>query len=85
MGDRDESTRLRVEAWFNSPSIACMVQLKRASEHQGSVVCLVRCDPSASWWAYSEGFKVTLIGQPLRFGKAQTAAPFPSAIWRKEP
>ncbi len=57
--------------------------LKRASEHTGPVVCLVRCDPSASWWSYSEGFKVTLIGQRLRFGKAQQAAPFASAIWRR--
>lgn len=57
--------------------------LKRAAKHPGPVVCLVRCDPSASWWAYSEGFKVTLIGQRLRFGRAQSAAPFASAIWRK--
>ena len=58
--------------------------LRRAAEHRGPVVCLVRCDPSASWWSYSEGFKVTLIGQRLRFGKAKSAAPFASAVWRKQ-
>ena len=58
--------------------------LKMAASHPGPVVCLVRCDPSASWWSYSEGFKVTLIGQRLRFRSAQKAAPFASAIWRKE-
>ncbi len=57
--------------------------LKRAAEHSGPVVCLVRCDPSASWWAYSESFRVTLIGQRLRFGRSKMAAPFASAIWRK--
>lgn len=57
--------------------------LKRASEHPGPMVCLVRCDPSASWWSYSEGFKVTLIGQRLRFGKSERAAPFASAVWRR--
>ena len=57
--------------------------LKRASEHPGPVVCLVRCDPSASWWAYSSGFKVTLIGLRLRFGTAKKGAPFASAVWRK--
>ncbi len=57
--------------------------LKRAAEHPGPVVCLVRCDPSASWWAYSDGFKVTLIGQRLRFGRSKQPAPFASAVWRK--
>lgn len=57
--------------------------LKRAAAHQGPIVCLVRVDPSASWWSYSEGFKIILIGQRLRFGRARTVAPFASAIWRK--
>ena len=38
---------------------------------------------SASRRAYSEVFKVTLIGQRLRFGRSQKAAPFASAVWRK--
>lgn len=58
--------------------------LQRAADHPGPVTCLVRVDPSASWWAYSEGFEVILIGQRLRFGRAKQVAPFASAIWRKK-
>ncbi len=58
--------------------------LRKAADHPGPVVCLVRVDPSASWWCYSEGFEVILVGQRLRFGRSTHAAPFASAIWRKK-
>lgn len=59
--------------------------LKKASEHPGPIVCLVRCDPGSSWWAYSREFQVILIGQRLRFGTSKQAAPFSSAVWRRGP
>lgn len=58
--------------------------IKKATVHPGPVVLLLRADPSVSWWAYSEAYKVTFIGQRLRFGSARTPASFPSAIWRKK-
>lgn len=72
-----------VPVFLNPPYSDPAPWLRRAAEHPGPVVCLVRVDPSASWWSYSEGFKVTLIGQRLRFGRAKQVAPFASAIWRK--
>jgi len=73
-----------VPIFINPPYSNPVPWIRRAAKHTGPVVLLVRADPSTSWWAYSqEGFKVTFIGQRLRFGSAKTPASFPSAIWRK--
>ena len=57
---------------------------RKARDHKGPVVLLLRCDPATTWWQESvSAFRVTLIGQRLRFGTATRAAPFPSALWRK--
>lgn len=72
-----------VPVFVNPPYSDPAPWIRRAAEHQGPVVLLVRVDTSASWWSYSEGFKVTFIGQRLRFGRAKSVAPFASAIWRR--
>ncbi|HTT74221.1 MAG TPA: DNA N-6-adenine-methyltransferase [Thermoplasmata archaeon] len=60
--------------------------VRKARDHPGPVVLLVKCDPSTAWWQESaHAFRVVYIGQRLRFGDADKAAPFPSAIWRKGP
>ena len=72
-----------IPIFLNPPYSDPAPWLRRAAEHPGPVVCLVRVDPSSSWWSYSEEFKVNLIGQRLRFGRATHVAPFASAVWRK--
>lgn len=57
--------------------------LRKLSEHNGPAVALVRADPSVLWWQYSEGFRVTFIGQRIRFGNNDDSASFPVAVWRK--
>lgn len=58
--------------------------VRKARDHPGPVVLLVKCDPSTHWWQESVGaFRVTLIGVRLKFGAGDKAANFPSAIWRK--
>lgn len=59
--------------------------LARAAVHGGPVTCLVKDDPSTSWWDYAEigHFQVTHIGQRLRFAGARGVASFPSALWRR--
>ena len=69
--------------FINPPYSDPVPWIRKAVKHPGPVVLLLRADPSTSWWAYSESFKITFIGQRLRFGSARTAASFPSVIWRK--
>lgn len=69
--------------FINPPYSNPVPWIKKAVAHPSQVVLLLRADPSTSWWAYSESFRVTFIGQRLRFGSAKTPASFPSAVWRK--
>jgi DNA N-6-adenine-methyltransferase Dam len=58
--------------------------LRKAASHEGGIVVLVKCDPSARWWqAYAPAFRVTMLGVRLKFGYNTGSAPFPSAIWRR--
>lgn len=58
--------------------------VRKARDHPGPVILLLKADPSTVWWQESvAAFRVTFIGQRLRFGSAQRAADFPSAVWRK--
>lgn len=72
-----------IPVFINPPYSNPRPWLEKAAGHKGEVVALVKADPSSSWWDLSEGFKVTFIGQRLRFGGTRLAAPFPSAIWRR--
>ena len=76
-----------VPVFINPPYSDVRPWIHKASHHPGEVMLLVRADPSTGWWAYSEGYgwKVTLIGQRLRFGSGTRPASFPSAIWRRRP
>ena len=57
----------------------------KAAAHPGPVVLLVKCDPSTRWWQdHADRFRITLLGCRLKFGDGTKAAPFPSAIWRKQ-
>jgi DNA N-6-adenine-methyltransferase (Dam) len=79
-----EAWPIDIPVFINPPYSNPVPWIQRGVKHQGEVVLLVRADPSTSWWAYSESFKVTFIGQRLRFGSAKIAASFPSAVWRKK-
>jgi hypothetical protein len=59
--------------------------VRKARDHPGPVVLLVKDDPSTAWWQNNVGpFRVVHIGQRLRFGGAEKAANFASALWRKD-
>jgi DNA N-6-adenine-methyltransferase (Dam) len=76
--------------FMNPPYSSPGPWVRKAAGHPGPVVLLVPNDPTTEWWqAYQSKFKITLIGQRLRFisgklghGKV-TSARFSSAIWRK--
>ena len=83
VGGLDREWPVDVPVFINPPYSDPGPWIKKAAHHTGHVVLLVRADPSTAWWAHSEGFKVTFIGQRIRFGSGKRPAPFPSAIWRK--
>lgn len=56
----------------------------RAAAHPGAVTMLLPHDESTEWWQrYARQFRVTPIGQRIRFVGAHTTARFPVAIWRR--
>jgi phage N-6-adenine-methyltransferase len=76
--------------WLNPPygrEIGRWLKKARASSEQGAtVVCLVPARTDTVWWqdVCMQG-KIFFIRGRLRFGDAQNAAPFPSAIVVFEP
>ena len=70
--------------FINPPYSKVLPWILRAVKHRGPIILLLRDDRSTSWYDYSVWFKVTPIGQRLRFGIGEKAASFPSVIWRKD-
>lgn len=58
--------------------------VERASAHSGPVIMLLPADPSTAWWQlHSRNFRVTFLGQRIRFEGGKWPARFPVAVWRK--
>jgi hypothetical protein len=62
----------------------------KAAAHLGPIVLLLPNDPTTEWWqAYATLFRVTPLGQRIRFLSGSlgygrlSSARFPSAVWRK--
>jgi len=64
--------------------------MKKASESDALVVCLVPARTDTRWWhdyVVDGGGDVTFLKGRLKFGGAATSAPFPSAVviyWRNQ-
>jgi phage N-6-adenine-methyltransferase len=72
--------------WMNPPygrEIGTWVKkaADSARENGATVVCLLPARTDTGWWhAYCLGAEVHFIRKRIRFGKAKTGAPFPSAL-----
>jgi hypothetical protein len=55
--------------------------MKKASESDATVVCLVPARTDTKWWHdYAMKGEITFIRGRLKFGNAVNSAPFPSAV-----
>jgi len=71
--------------WMNPPyGRAIAAWMKKAFEESrlgALVVCLVPSRTDTAWWHdYAAKGEITFVRRRLKFGGAQTSAPFPSAV-----
>ena len=70
------------KCWMNPPYGRDIGKwMKKASESNATVVCLVPARTDTNWWhEYAMKGEITLIKGRLKFGDAKNSAPFPSAV-----
>lgn len=56
-----------VPVFINPPYSNPKPWVERAFHHPGAVALFLPCDPTAAWWGYSSGFRVSLIDVHLRY------------------
>jgi phage N-6-adenine-methyltransferase len=72
-------------AWMNPPYGRTIGHWMRkaweSSQHGSTVVCLVPARPDTAWWHdYATKGDVLFLRGRLKFGNAESSAPFPSAL-----
>jgi phage N-6-adenine-methyltransferase len=70
------------KCWMNPPYGRDIGKwMKKASESNATVVCLVPARTDTNWWhEYAMKGEITFIKGRLKFGDAKNSAPFPSAV-----
>ncbi len=70
------------KCWMNPPYGRDIGKwMKKASESDATVVCLVPARTDTKWWHdYAMKGEITFIRGRLKFGNAVNSAPFPSAV-----
>ena len=70
------------KCWMNPPYGRDIGKwMKKASESNATVVCLVPARTDTKWWHdYAMKGEITFIKGRLKFGDAKNSAPFPSAV-----
>jgi phage N-6-adenine-methyltransferase len=70
------------KCWMNPPYGRDIGKwMKKASEADATVVCLVPARTDTKWWHdYAMKGEITFIRGRLKFGNAVNSAPFPSAV-----
>jgi phage N-6-adenine-methyltransferase len=70
------------KCWMNPPYGRDIGKwMKKASESNATVVCLVPARTDTKWWHdYAMKGEITFIKGRLKFGNATNSAPFPSAV-----
>jgi phage N-6-adenine-methyltransferase len=70
------------KCWMNPPYGRDIGKcMKKASESDATVVCLVPARTDTKWWHdYAMKGEITFIKGRLKFGDAKNSAPFPSAL-----
>jgi phage N-6-adenine-methyltransferase len=70
------------KCWMNPPYGRDIGRwMKKASESNATVVCLVPARTDTKWWHdYAMKGEITFIKGRLKFGDAKNSAPFPSAV-----
>jgi phage N-6-adenine-methyltransferase len=70
------------KCWMNPPYGRDIGKwMKKASESDATVVCLVPARTDTKWWHdYAMKGEITFIRGRLKFGDAKNSAPFPSAV-----
>ena len=70
------------KCWMNPPYGRDIGKwMKKASESNATVVCLVPARTDTKWWHdYAMKGEITFVKGRLKFGDAKNSAPFPSAV-----